>query len=230
MYFFIDGDRHSYVLPWGVNVDPDDHILVAGRLLCWGGPGDGWDEDADVYVLEYTFNGFLLNDWEFDYGQDMYEDIWDFSVDNEGNVILTGTVADQHGYGDFGDAYTSNDRAYVAKFNDHGTLLLIKEDWGVYRYRTVTSGGVIAGYETIITTSILGGQFTFYVYNSSDGQMKHCFSKGTTSKAEEAQSLTFDYENNLVATGVRYRTYPAPEFMYTMKVNVTFSLLENEPI
>jgi hypothetical protein len=228
LYWLIDGDTWAYVMPWRLKVDSDDHMWVAGDLIAWGGPRDGWDDDQDVYVLEYTFNGLLLNEWEFDRGEDMYEDVYGFSLDTEGNVILTGTLASQHGYGEFGECYTSNERAYAAKFDEHGTLLWLKEDWNVYVYRAVASGGTIAGFESIVATSSLEGQFTFYVYNCSDGQLRHWFSKGTA-KPEEAQSVIFDSKNNIVATGVSCQ-WIIPENMYTMKVNVTFSLLENEPI
>jgi hypothetical protein len=228
LYWLIDGDEWAFPMPWKLEVDSDNHIWVAGILLSWGGPRDGWDEDQDIYVLEYTFNGLLLNEWEFDTGESKYEMLWGMSVDNEGNVMLTGTIGDQHGYDAYGDCHVTNARAFIAKFNEQGTLSWITEDYGVSLYRSVTSPGTIADNESIITTSSLDGQYTFYIYNYADGQIRHCFSKGDKI-TEEAQSVLFDHENNIIATGTSNPLYMSSR-MYTMKVNVTFSLLENEPI
>jgi hypothetical protein len=228
LYWLVDGDEWAFPFPMQLEVDSDDHIWVAGNLLAWGGPRDNWDEDQDAYVLEYTINGLLLNEWEFDSGEQKYEMMYGLSLDNEGNVVLVGTIGDQHGYDEYGDCHVTNPRAFVAKFDEHGTLLWLIEDRNVLVYRAVASDGIIVGFESIVATSFLDGQFTFYIYNCSDGQLRHCFLKGTA-KPEEAQSVTFDSKNNIVATGISYH-WVIPENMYTMKVNVTFSLLQNEPI
>jgi tripartite motif-containing protein 71 len=84
--FSTDG---KFLLKWGGQKEVDGHLEIIGMLAYDGKDNivilDDPDERGIQHVRRFDTNGNFINKWEFANGND----IFDFTVDNEGNVYLS---------------------------------------------------------------------------------------------------------------------------------------------
>tara|TARA_R110001606_G_C15403849_1_gene653773 strand:+ start:1039 stop:9429 length:8391 start_codon:yes stop_codon:yes gene_type:complete len=231
----IAGTNYEYAE--GLVIDSDGSALITGRFrgTVDFDPGNGVSElssfgDFDIFLAKYNSAGDLV--FAYQMGGAGLETGQSLTIDNEGNIIISGTYGDSNADFDPGPStfllpkiqggyYISN--GFVAKYNSDGTFLFAK---GTGSYRGISETSVLVNSQNnILFSGTFSGSITpdvetgsisgyglrdvfFNTYTATGDliQVKH-FGGENPSGITDFSSATIDENDNFYITG-RFNSSP----------------------
>jgi hypothetical protein len=205
-------------------VDNVGNVLLAGTF--WGtvdfDPGSGTNELTssgmrDAFLAKYSENGELI--WVFSIGDDLDDDITDVKLDNEGNIIITGSYMGTIDLdpGPSTASFTAvmdNNDGFLAKYSSSGNYIWghsfgsFSNDYGKHLAINSANDIYLAGYFNYSVDFDFGpsineltGQFDIFLAKyDKDGNHSWVFKIGANGQ-EYTHGLGFDKDQNILVYG-----------------------------
>jgi hypothetical protein len=146
----------------------------------------------DIWIVKYDRNGNLL--WQEEWGTNRYDNVEGITIDNAGNVYLTGFTD-----GLFNGTNAGTDDAWLAKYDGDGNRLWVKQLGSAGYDRAVDVAIDATG--NLYITGHGGGDVWFAKYNGSGTQL-WARELGTTMTS--SGGIAADRFGNLYLTGYTY--------------------------
>ncbi len=183
----------------GVDVDPDDNIVVCGTFfgsVDFGGGGVTSAGFADVFLLELAANGDWV--WNETFGDANPQGVSWVDVDDQGRIALTGTFKGTVDFGSGSLSSTAANAAYVATYDAQGS--------GVWSARlTDTGGGVATGGRVVLRPdggAVVTGRFSKKISFGTSNGLTDIFVAKFDGSGTLLPSQTYGSTGNDIASGL----------------------------
>ena len=183
---------------YGIAVASSGNIYITGNTLGHlGGPNQG---EYDAFIVACDSSGIVQ--WTRQIGSRMHDLSYAISLDDSGNIYITGGT-----YGDLGGPNQGGVDVFVTKYDSGGTLQWIRQ-MGSSEHDYANAIAVDAGGNTYITGSTegdlggpnQGGFDAFMVKHDSAGTLQWARQFGT-GEWDSAQDIGLDANGNIYITG-----------------------------
>lgn len=189
----------------GVEFDRAGNVYIAGSTMGSFDPIKSWQKttpNQDVFITKYDSNGNQL--WVKDFGSPQHEYPWSMTVDNAGNIYLTGYTE-----GSFGGENKGANDAFVAKYDSNGNEVWLRQFGTVVTDRAFgisldnTGNVYISGLSSGSLDGNInsGGSDSLVVKYDNNGN--HLWTKqfGTTS-SDNATTISIDKTGSIYLAGI----------------------------
>jgi hypothetical protein len=196
-------DADQYVYAYIIKYDSLGEIKWQRTEVDKAGVGITTDNDGNIYVSGFFFNGYGYDFWLGKYapnGDTLWSKIYDFApfdalyhntIDNEGNIVVAGFTGDTHTFD-----------GYLLKFTPEGdTIWTRRFD---FNYDDKGTGTAIDRENNIVVSGITGDTLNYdYLILKYDPNGNLIWSRTySRTKDDEAISAACDANNNIFVTGV----------------------------
>jgi hypothetical protein len=221
-----------------ITLDSSRNVYVTGTSdASWGSPVNAYSGDYDGIVACLNSSGSLL--WNTFLGSNDSDDLWGISLDNSGNIYVTGL-----GYSTWGspvNAHNGGSDGVVASLDSSGNLLWntflgsgsfdtcygITLDISGHIYISGSSSGTWGS--PINTFSGGSGDAFVACLDSSAGLLWNTF-LGSAAGSAESHSITMDSMANIYVTGISSASWGSPLNAYNGLWDVFVTKMTQEPI